>query len=115
MSSSAGSSGVAHLACEYGVPIVASDIPDFQEIADQEGLAIDFYESGNVVSLAEHMLQLLQSPERLATMARQNFSAALRMSMPEIIRQFGVRHQVEPHEFHARSPRFVLGRALIAT
>jgi len=87
-SSSAGSSGVAHLACEYGVPIIASDIPDFQELADQEGLAIDLYESGNVASLADRMLQLLQSPERLAAMARQNFSAALRMSMPEIIRQY---------------------------
>src|SRR6059058_6650590 len=52
-SSSAGSSGVAHLACAYGVPIVASDIPDFRQLAEEEGLAINFFEPGNVQSLAE--------------------------------------------------------------
>ena len=44
--SSAGSSGIAHLACTYGVPIVASDIPDFRRLADEEGLAIDFFPAG---------------------------------------------------------------------
>ena len=87
-SSSAGSSGVAHLACEYGVPIVASDISDFRELAQEEGIAIDLYKAGDVESLAEHLVNLLQLPEQLETMAIQNFSAALRMSMPEIIRQY---------------------------
>ena len=97
--SSAGSSGVAHLACEYGVPIVASDIADFRAITEEEGIAIDLFESGNVDSLAEHLLNLLQSPERLEAMAQQNFSAALRMSMPEIIRQythsFNLQHRIK--------------------
>lgn len=44
--SSAGSSGVAHLACAYGVPIVASDIPDCRQLVDEEGLAIEFYQPG---------------------------------------------------------------------
>jgi glycosyltransferase involved in cell wall biosynthesis len=87
-SSSAGSSGVAHLACEFGVPIVASDISDFRELAEEEGIAIDLYQSGNMQSLADHLLHLLQSPGLLEAMAKQNFSAALRMSMPEIIRQY---------------------------
>lgn len=87
-SSSAGSSGVAHLACEFGVPIVASDISDFRELAEEEGIAIDLYQPGNMQSLADHLLHLLQSPGLLAAMAKQNFSAALRMSMPEIIRQY---------------------------
>jgi hypothetical protein len=86
--SSAGSSGVAHLACEYGVPIVASDIQDFRELAAEEGIAIEFYKPGSVEELTDHLLALLRSPERLETMAMQNFSAALRMSMPEIIRQY---------------------------
>ena len=97
--SSAGSSGVAHLACEYGVPIVASDIADFHAIVDEEGIAIDLFESGNVESLTQHILALLQNPERLQAMAQQNFSAALRMSMPEIIRQytrsFNLQHRVK--------------------
>src|SRR2546423_7846694 len=87
-SSSAGSSGVAHLACAYGVPIVASDINDFRQLAEEEGLAIELYHAGNVKSLADAMIALLENPERQMEMAIQNFSAALRMSMPEIIRQY---------------------------
>jgi glycosyltransferase involved in cell wall biosynthesis len=86
--SSAGSSGIAHLACTYGVPIIASDLPDFRRLADEEGLAIDFFPSGSVRELAQHMTDLLQNRERQVEMALQNVSAALRMSMPEIIRQY---------------------------
>ncbi len=97
--SSAGSSGVAHLACEYGVPILASNIADFREVASEEGIAIEFFEGGNVDSLAQRMNDLLLHPERLRAMAEHNFSAALRMSMPEIIRQyirsFDLQHRVK--------------------
>jgi glycosyltransferase involved in cell wall biosynthesis len=86
--SSAGSSGIAHLACTYGVPIVASDIPDFRRLADEEGLAIDFFPAGQVSELASHLTDLLQNRDRQIEMAMQNVSAALRMSMPEIIRQY---------------------------
>jgi glycosyltransferase involved in cell wall biosynthesis len=86
--SSAGSSGVAHLACAYGVPIVASDIADCRQLADEEGLAIEFYQPGNARSLAETLLALLEDPARQKAMALQNVAAALRMSMPEIIRQY---------------------------
>jgi glycosyltransferase involved in cell wall biosynthesis len=86
--SSAGSSGIAHLACTYGVPIVASDIPDFRRLADEEGLAIDFFPAGQVDELASHLTDLLQNRDRQIEMAMQNVSAALRMSMPEIIRQY---------------------------
>jgi len=86
--SSAGSSGIAHLACTYGVPIVASDIPDFRRLADEEGLAIDFFPAGQVSKLARHLTDLLQNRDRQIEMAMQNVSAALRMSMPEIIRQY---------------------------
>jgi len=86
--SSAGSSGIAHLACTYGVPIVASDIPDFRRLAEEEGLAIDFFPPGKINELARHLTDLLQNRERQIEMAMQNVSAALRMSMPEIIRQY---------------------------
>lgn len=97
--SSAGSSGVAHLACEYGVPILASNIADFREVASEEGIAMEFFESGSVESLAQRMIELLEHPHRLKDMAEHNFSAALRMSMPEIIRQyirsFDLQHRVK--------------------
>jgi len=87
-SSSAGSSGVAHLACAYGVPILASDISDFRQLVEDEGLAMDLVEHGSSESLGKALASLLEDPERQAEMAIQNFSAALRMSMPEIIRQY---------------------------
>lgn len=86
--SSAGSSGIAHLACTYGVPIIASDLPDFRRLAEEEDLAIDFFPAGNVTELARHLIDLLQNRERQVEMALQNVSAAMLMSMPEIIRQY---------------------------
>ena len=90
-SSATGSSGIAHLACAYGVPIVCADIGDFREMAKDEGIAIDFFEPGNLDDLAERLTSLLQSRDRQAIMAEQNFSVALRMTMPEIIYQY-LRH-----------------------
>jgi glycosyltransferase involved in cell wall biosynthesis len=87
-SSSAGSSGVAHLACQYGLPILAPDIDDFVELARHEFVSMEFFATQNVDSLAQKLLALLLSPERLTSMAQQNFSAALQMSMPQIIRQY---------------------------
>ncbi len=97
--SSAGSSGIAHLACTYGVPIVASDIPDFRRLADEEGLAIDFFPPSNVQALGQHLTDLVGDKDRQVEMALQNVSAALRMSMPGIIREylrtFELRQEIE--------------------
>jgi len=38
--------------------------------------------------MAEQILEVLSSPEEQQEMAEQNFSAALRMTMPQIIRQY---------------------------
>jgi glycosyltransferase involved in cell wall biosynthesis len=97
-SSATGSSGVAHLACEYGVPIISADIKDFREMADDEQLAIEFYETGSPQSLATRLVTLLRSPERQREMAEQNFSAALRMTMPQI-----VRHYLRSFDLHQRA------------
>jgi glycosyltransferase involved in cell wall biosynthesis len=87
-SSATGSSGVAHLAAAFGVPIVSADISDFRQMADDEGLAIDFYRPSDTRDLASHVISLLGSPERQKEMATQNFSAALRMTMPRIIHEY---------------------------
>jgi glycosyltransferase involved in cell wall biosynthesis len=86
--SSAGSSGVAHLACQYGLPILAPKINDFVELAEQEKISMEFFTPNDVDSLSRQLLFLLQTPERLEEMAHQNFSAALQMSMPQIIREY---------------------------
>ena len=87
-SSATGSSGVAHLAAEYGLPIICADIPDFHEMAQDEGLAILFYQTGSESSLADQICGLLKSPEMAKEMSEQNFSAALRQTMPQIMRQY---------------------------
>jgi hypothetical protein len=67
---------------------VASDIPDFHQLAEEEGLAIDFVPLSGSQALARHIVDLLRNPERQMEMGLQNVSAALRMSMPEIMRQY---------------------------
>ena len=67
--SSAGSSGVAHLAAQYGVPVIASGIQDFRDLAEHEGIAIRFFTPGDLDSLVEQMLLALNSPDDLKEMA----------------------------------------------
>jgi glycosyltransferase involved in cell wall biosynthesis len=86
--SATGASGVAHLAAQYGVPIVSSDIPDFREMCENEWMAIKFYPVSDKQALAMTILDLLRNTQEQQEMAEQNFSAALRMTMPEIIRQY---------------------------
>jgi glycosyltransferase involved in cell wall biosynthesis len=90
-SSSTGCSGVAHLASAYGVPIISSDLLDFRQMAEGEDLAIEFYEPGNAQELAGCLIRFLTDPEKQKAMAVQNFSAALRMTMPTIVQKY-LRH-----------------------
>jgi glycosyltransferase involved in cell wall biosynthesis len=120
-SSAAGSSGVAHLAAAFGLPIISADIADFREMAENENLAIAFYETGNSRSLAHELTQLLQSPEQQRQMAEQNFSAAMRMTMPQIVRQylraFDVHQRtraLEPLRRFRRIPAWVSTRSALA-
>ncbi len=90
-SSSTGSSGVAHLACAYGVPIVCADLEDFRQMSDGEGMAIEFYKPGDAKDLAACLVRFLTDPAKQQAMAEQNFSAALRMTMPNIVLKY-LRH-----------------------
>lgn len=119
-SSATGSSGVAHLACEYGVPIVCADIPDFREMGDDERLAIEYYETGNASSLAETVVNLLEDSELQREMGEQNFSAALRQTMPQIMRQYlrsfdlhKRKRALEPLSRFRRLPSWVPSRSAI--
>ena len=90
-SSSTGCSGVAHLACAYGVPIVCADLEDFRQMSDGEGMAIEFYKPGDAKDLAARLVRFLTDPAKQHAMAEQNFSAALRMTMPNIVLKY-LRH-----------------------
>lgn len=86
--SSAGSSGVAHLAAQYGVPVLASSIGDFREIAEHEGIAFRFFTPGDADSLVEQLLFALNSPNELEEMAWRSYRAGLAMSMPRVVREY---------------------------
>ena len=86
--SATGSSGPAHQACEYGVPVVSADIGDFRDMAADESMAISFYKVGDPVDLATQLIGLLDSPEAQRWAAEQNYSAAIRMTMPNVVRHY---------------------------
>ena len=119
-SSATGSSGVAHLACEYGVPIVCANIADFREMAEDEGLAVEFYKTGDAGSMAETVMGLLENDKRLHEMGEMNFYAALRQTMPQIMRQYlrsfnlaQKRKALEPISRFRRIPKWVPSRSSI--
>lgn len=119
-SSSTGCSGVAHLACAYGVPIVCADLADFRQMAQAEELAIQFYTAGSAQGLAECIVDLLQNPDRQQLMATQNFSAALRMTMPNVVqkylRHFELQQRVQTLKYVSRFrrlPRWMPSKSLL--
>jgi glycosyltransferase involved in cell wall biosynthesis len=119
-SSATGASGVAHIACEYGVPIICADIPDFREMGDDERLAIRFYRTGDPDDLANCLCKVIGDVPLMQEMAEQNFVAALRMTMPQIIRQYLRsfdlhKHQrsLEPISRFRRLPGWVPSRSAI--
>jgi len=87
-SSSTGSSGVAHQAAEYGVPIVCADIPDFREMAEQEHLAIEFYKVEDADSFVTRVVDTLNSPARLEEMSWKNYQAAQSMTLSQIVNNY---------------------------
>ncbi len=86
--SATGSSGPAHQACEYGVPIVSADLGDFRDMATDEDMAISFYKTGDPVDLAAQLIGLLESPQDQRRAAEQNYAAAIRMTMPNVVRHY---------------------------
>ena len=83
--SATGSSGPAHQACEYGVPIVCVDIDDFREMATNERMAVRFYRPGDAADLAAQIVAILESPETERQMALDNFEAGLEMTMTSVV------------------------------
>src|SRR5207253_11130775 len=67
--SATGASRVAHLACQYGLPIISADIPDFREMADDENIAISFFQVGNPRDLPPAIVPLPEAPARQREMA----------------------------------------------
>ncbi|MHB1795118.1 MAG: glycosyltransferase [Acidobacteriaceae bacterium] len=86
--SATGSSGPAHQACEYGVPIVCADIADLRAMATDEDMAVSFYKTGDAADLAEQLTVILQSAELQRGMAEHNFAAGVQMTMDSVVRDY---------------------------
>ena len=86
--SSTGSSGPAHQACEYGVPIVCADIADFRCMATDDDMAIVFYEPGNEADLADKIVEILGSPDVQHQMSEHNYHAGVQMTMGTVVRNY---------------------------
>src|SRR5205807_9655023 len=80
--------GPAHQACEYGVPVVSADLKEFRDMAADENMAISFYKTGDPADLADQLIALLESSEEQRRAAEQNYYAAIRMTMPHIVRHY---------------------------
>jgi len=119
-SSSTGCSGVAHLACAFSVPIVSADLTDFRQMGQSEELAIDFYPPGDAQGLADCLYRILNDPDKQYAMATQNFSAGLRMTMPNVVqkylRHFELQQRVQTLKFVSRVrrlPRWIPSKSLL--
>lgn len=86
--SATGSSGPAHQACEYGVPIVCADIADFRGMAADEDMAVSFYKVGDAADLAEQLVTILQSADLQRHMAERNYAAGVQMTMASVVRNY---------------------------
>jgi glycosyltransferase involved in cell wall biosynthesis len=86
--SATGSSGPAHQACEYGVPIVCADIPDFRGMVTDEDMAVRFFKVGDPDDLAGQLVRILRSPELQQSMAARNSAAGVQMTMSSVIENY---------------------------
>ncbi len=84
-SSAAGTSGVVHQACQYGLPVVAAAIPEIVEIAKEEKIAVEFYDPGDGGALANQLIRLLNSEDLRSSFSEQNLLAAQGTPISQVV------------------------------
>jgi hypothetical protein len=90
--------------------VVSADLQDFRDMAADENMAISFYKTGDHDDLAAQLIELLESPEAQRHASEQNFSAAIRMTMPHVVRHYLRWFELEKRREHFNSsnrPRLV--------
>ena len=101
-SSAAGTSGVVHQACQYGLPMVAAAIPEIVEIAKEERIAVEFYEPGDGRTLTNHLTRLLLSKDLRRTFSEQNFLAAQGTPISQVVDDYLRLFQQRVPAFHVQ-------------
>jgi glycosyltransferase involved in cell wall biosynthesis len=87
-SSAAGTSGVVHQACQYGLPMVAAAIPEIVEIAKEEKIAVECYEPGDGNGLANQLIRLLSSEDLRRNFSEQNLRAARGTPISQVVDEY---------------------------
>jgi glycosyltransferase involved in cell wall biosynthesis len=87
-SSAAGTSGVVHQACQYGLPMVATAIPEIVEIAKEENIGVEFYEPDDDGALANQLIRLLSSDELRRSFSEQNLRAAQGTPIAQVVSDY---------------------------
>ena len=83
-----GTSGVFHLACGFGKPIVASDLPEIRELI-REGASALLIPKGDFKRLKEAISYMLDNPELMKEMGKKNLAFAQRESWEDVAKRFG--------------------------
>ncbi len=82
-----GTSGVFHLACGFGKPIIASDLPEIRELI-REGASAILVPPGDVKELKKAIVKLLEDPELRKEIGLRNYNFAQKESWEELARKF---------------------------
>ncbi len=101
-----GSSATIHQAVSVGRPVVATDLPEFRSMAEEEDLWLEFFPRGNSQRLADRLISLLSDPRRCQAIAQHNLTSAQRNSLASTVEQYAQLFRGQPD---ARSPIVVSG------
>ncbi len=83
-----GASSVLPQACAFGLPIVASDLPDWRAVAEEANLRVEFFQPNDRNHLVEVLSGVLFDPARQAEIGRHNVAIVQRWSLRDISRHY---------------------------
>jgi len=106
---STGSSSVLYQAATWGRAVVASDLIENKNLARENNLQIEFFQNGDSQSLQSALRNLLISPERRNSHARQNFNAIQKFGPAETCAHYlqAFNRALEKHKSPKRIPAAV--------
>jgi glycosyltransferase involved in cell wall biosynthesis len=82
-SAATGTSGVFHIACSYGKPIVATYLPEIEELVDKGACAL-LVPPGDHEALKDAILKIISNKSLAAKMSEQNLVFARKQEWPAI-------------------------------
>ena len=85
---STGSSSVLYQAATWGRAVVASNLKDIKKLAVESDLQVEFFKSGDTLSLTGAIRNLIESKEKRLSQAAHNFNAILRTKPQETGRRY---------------------------